>query len=394
MKLALLTTHPIQYHAGWFRGLSDSAGVDLQVFYCHQATPKEQAAAGFGVEFQWDVSLTNGYSHRFLNNVAQAPRVNSFSGLDTPEIKSIIANEQFDAVLINGWHYKSAWQAMRACWKTRTPVMVRSDSHLHSLRSSAKKTAKWPFYRWFIPRLDACLAAGQWSTEYFLYYGAKRDRVFTVPHVIDTDHFRNAAEALTGQRELIRQSWNLAGDATVFLFAGKFIELKRPFDFIKAIAVANDRGRRVVGLMVGDGPERERCQRYAEVNNVPVTFAGFLNQSEMIKAYVASDVLILPSDSETWGLVVNEAMACGCPCIVADSVGCNPDMIMNAVTGFTFPRGDVSALAALIEAVANDPDNLTKMKAQAKQKAEAYSVPRGVEAVLRAAHAAMLRKPN
>src|SRR5438874_2538955 len=215
-RLAILTTHPIQYHGAWFRSLAEQPGLNLDVFYCHQAIAKEQADAGFGVEFDWDVSLLEGYPHRFLKNVARTPTIASFSGLDTPEIKDIIARERFDAVMINGWHYKSAWQAMRACWKTGTVVMVRSDSHLHTSRPLAKRIAKRPFYSWFISKLDACLPVGTWSSDYFLYYGASPERLFIVPHVVDMDYFESESKRLMPQREPLRSQWALDESDVVF----------------------------------------------------------------------------------------------------------------------------------------------------------------------------------
>src|ERR1700674_2913917 len=197
--LAILATHQIQYQAPWFRALAESPEIDLEVLYCHRATPWEQASAGFNVEFDWDVALLDGYRHQFLRNVARKPSLHGFAGLDTPEIATIVKEENFDAVIVNGWNYKSAWQTMRACWRTKTPVMVRSDSHLHTERSLSKKVAKLPLYRWFIPKVDACCAVGTWSREYFLHYGARPDRVFIVPHVVDVDFFRRKAERLRSQ---------------------------------------------------------------------------------------------------------------------------------------------------------------------------------------------------
>ena len=164
-RLAFLSTHAIQYQSRWFQSLANHPKIDLCVFYCHQATPAEQAAAGFGVEFDWDVSLLDGYPHRFLRNLAHKPSIHTFGGMDTPEIKEIINQKSFDAVIINGWNYKSAWQAMRTCWRTKTPVMVRSDSHLRTDRSVARRAAKDPFYRWFIPRLNACLLVSSLSRD-------------------------------------------------------------------------------------------------------------------------------------------------------------------------------------------------------------------------------------
>jgi glycosyltransferase involved in cell wall biosynthesis len=386
VKLAVVTTHPIQYHAAWFRSMARCADIDLEVFYCHRATPSEQAAAGFGVEFDWDVSLTEGYLHRFLKNVAERPSVGLFRGLDTPEINEILATEDFDAVMINGWHYKSAWQTMRACWKSNTPVMVRSDSQLQTERSGLRKAAKWPFYRWFIPRLDACLAVGQRSTDYFRHYGADVAKILLVPHVIDVDFFRSESEKAKPLRTALLGNWGIAPNSRVFLFAGKFIPKKRPMDFVLALKAAVESGAEVAGLMVGDGPLRAACEEFVTTNNLPIRFTGFLNQSEISAAYAAGDFLILPSDGgETWGLVVNEAMACGCPCLVSESVGSAPDMIIEGETGYTFPQGEIRKLGALIKFLANGSNELERLKANAIQKASEYSVERGVDAMLQAA---------
>ena len=86
----------------------------------------------------------------------------------------------------------------------------------------------------------------------------------------------------------------------------------------------------------------------AEQTDVPTHFAGFKNQTELPAYYAAADLLALPSVSETWGLVVNEAMACGTPAVVSAAVGCAPDLIEEGVTGATFPVGDVPAFAEAV----------------------------------------------
>ena len=387
-KLAVVTTHPIQYHGAWFRRLAAEPGLSLEVFYCHQATATEQADAGFGVEFDWDVSLLDGYPHRFLRNVASEPGIAGFGGLDTPEIREIITRERFDGVLINGWHYKSAWQAMRACWRTQTPVMVRSDSHLHTERSGLKRVGKWPFYRWFISKLDACLSVGTWSSDYFLHYGAAPARVMTVPHVIDTDYFVTESDRLRSEGVRLRAKWGLDSAAVVVLFAGKFIEKKRPLDFVNAIARARAQGSNVEGLMVGDGPLRMASEALAVKNDVPVKFAGFLNQSEIVRAYTVADALVLPSDgAETWGLVVNEAMACGVPCFVSDHVGCGPDMIRTGETGAVFPLGNVEALGRLLSEFAGNKKQMSLMRERAREQAQKYTVKVAVDRTVSALEA-------
>jgi glycosyltransferase involved in cell wall biosynthesis len=387
-RVAVVATHPIQYQAPWFRALAQHPEIDLEVFFCHRATPQEQADAGFNVEFNWDVPLLGGYPYRFLQNVAQQPSLNGFAGLDTPEISDIVRCEGFDAVIVNGWHYKSAWQAMRACWRTKTPVMVRSDSHLHTDRSFPKKMVKMPVYRWFIRKVDACCAVGTWSRDYFLHYGAHRDRVFIVPHVVDTDFFRSQAERLRTKQTELRRRWQLDEAATVFLFVGKFIAKKRPLDFVRAIAGANRNGSRIMGLMVGDGPLRSTCEDEVKTAGAPIRFTGFLNQSEIPNAYAAADALVLPSEDETWGLVVNEAMASSKTCLVSDRVGCGPDLIVPGETGHVFPLGNVEALASLLGSYAERRRDLEEMGAKAELGVSRYSIGAAVNGVIGAISAA------
>jgi glycosyltransferase involved in cell wall biosynthesis len=370
-RIAIVDTHPIQYHAPWYRVLGGRRDVEVQVLYCHKATPADQAKAGFGVEFDWDVSLLDGYSWEFLPNVAARPEL-TFRGLDSPELARRILERRYEAVVLNGWHYKSAWQAMRACRKSGTPVLVRSDSHLHSPRNPMNAKVKWPFYRMFIPRLDVCLPVGRWSREYFLHYGARPDRVFEVPHIVDSERIAKEAVGWMERRAELRRRWRLAEEDVVFVFAGKFIQQKRPLDFVRAIGQARSKGARICGLMVGDGFLRPACEAAVKESGAPIRFAGFLNQREMIQAYVAADALVQPSGGETWGLVVNEAMVCGRPCFVSDRVGCGPDLIEEGNTGAIYPCGNVERLAALLEQYA-DRQTLSAMGEWSRGKIRPYS---------------------
>lgn len=384
-RLAIVTTHPIQYHAPWFRALALCPELAIHVFFCHRASPSQQADAGFGVPFEWDTPLLEGYPHSFLINVAKHPATGHFSGLDTPEIREVIANNRYHAVLVNGWHYKSAWQAIWACRRTRTPVMVRGDSHLHSPRGALKLAAKNLLYRTFIPRLNACLAVGTWSKEYYLNYGARQERVFLVPHVIDEEFFERQRARWEPERNELRRHWGLEESATVFLFAGKFIKKKRPLDFVRAIRAAALRDTRIWGLMVGDGPLRTECEAFVAEHGTPVCFVGFLNQSEIVRAYVASDALVLPSD-ETWGLVVNEAMMCHRPAFVSDAVGAGADLVLRGKTGDIFGLGDVDALSELMTRYAIDISKLRQMGQCARARLGGYSVSTAVGGVIEAIH--------
>src|ERR1700730_7118336 len=108
MRLAVVSSHPIQYYAPIFRELDRR--IDLEVFYAHRATPVDQAKAGFLTAFEWDVDLFSGYRSHFLTNVAKTPTTANFFGCDTPEISRCLRAGKFDAVLVLGWYLKSFLQ--------------------------------------------------------------------------------------------------------------------------------------------------------------------------------------------------------------------------------------------------------------------------------------------
>jgi glycosyltransferase involved in cell wall biosynthesis len=379
---AYIITHPIQYYTPVLQHIARSAPDEVQVLYCSGELESSHSQAGFGVKYRWDVPLLEGYRSRFLENRAPCPSTTSFGGLDNPEVSRIIASRKYSAVVVNGWHFKTAWRAIFACWSNRIPVLVRGDSHLRA-PWALRKSVKWPIYRSFVPRLDGCLAAGSWSREYFQHYGAPRNRVFTVPHCVDNQRFAQQRDLLAPQRQELRRKWGIPTDAIVFLFVGKFIPVKRPLDFVKAIGRCAAERPSVMGLMAGDGPLRQHCEEQARGAGTAVRFTGFLNQTQIAEAYAVANAVVLPSETESWGLVVNEAMASGLPCFVSDRVGCNSDLIQRGETGDIYETGDIAGMAKMMVQYA-DSDRLAAMGHIASHKIESYSVEAAAKALLSA----------
>lgn len=384
--VAIVASHPIQYHAHWFRSLAMHDHLDVCVLFGHAATALDQGRSGFSRDFEWDVPLLEGYPHRFLRNTAHQAGPGRFWGINTPEVASVIRRGRFDAVILLGWQHLSDWQAIIGCWTSGTPVLVRGDSNLRMHRSLAKRVLKRLVHGNCIPRFDACLAVGSWSEDYFRFYGARH--IYRAPHSIDHCHF--SPVTTPALRDKARAVFGLPSQATVFLFAGKFIDQKRPLDFVEGVHAAANRGLPVHGLLVGDGPLKEHVAQYAQQTRAPVHFGGFRNQSEIVGAYHASDALVLPSDGrETWGLVVNEAMASGLPCLVSDHVGCGPDLIVPGITGNVFPLGSVETLAELMVQYASNRSSLRTMGDQANLHELRYSQKPSIQGVISALEAVL-----
>ena len=167
-------------------------------------------------------------------------------------------------------------------------------------------------------------------------------------------------------RHKIFNSYGLPIDAIVFGFFGKIYSGKGVMDLLRAYERLN--GDRAALICVGDGSDRTKLERYVRARRIRnVRFTGFVNQSGLPRLYGITDVLVLPSRAENWGLVVNEAMACGCAVLVSDACGCAPDLVQEGVNGFTFPAGNVNALADRMRKLCADP-LLVKSMGQASMR--------------------------
>lgn len=383
MRLAVVASHPVQYYAPLFRHLAGQ--LDLTVFYCHRADQFDQARAGFGVEFDWDVDLLSGYHHQFLENVAKKPGLGRFSGVDTPEVWARLGQGRFDGVLVLGWYLKSFLQALWAAKRSGIPVMVRGDSHLATPRSWLKRLAKEVSYPIFLRQFDAALIVGERNRAYWRHYGYPVERLFSSPHCVDTEWFSARATSQAGNE--LRDKLGISRGAPIATFVGKLVEFKRPADAVLAVAQARALGIPAELLVAGAGQLEAPIRSMAAEHGVPLHTLGFCNQSKMPAVYAAADALILPSTGrETWGLVANEALACGTPTLLSDAVGCAPDLTVNPRVSRTFPMGDVKACGeALVDMLAHPPS-----KADIAQVSEQFSISeaaRGIVAALNAVRA-------
>lgn len=379
MRLAILASHPIQYQAPWFRGLAQAA--DVTVFFAHRQTASEQAAAGFGVPFDWDVDLLNGYRHVFLRNVSASPSVHGFRGCDTPEIAGIIQREKFDAFIVNGWYLKSFLQAAAACRRAGTPVLIRGDSQLGTSQAFLKRAVKQVTHRILLRRFDGFLYVGRRNAEYLEHYGAPGDRLFFVPHFVDNTWFASRAAEALPQRDALRTSWGASPESIVALFVGKLVGHKRPFDLLSALAAGADKN--TIAVFVGSGELEGDLRAQATELGVKAHFAGFKNQSELPLFYSSADALVVPSQ-ETWGLVVNEAMGCGTPAVVSTAAGCLPDMIDEHGTGFSFPFGNTYVLMERLRMVGQKKQSGHDWRPALRTKLQTYSLETAVSGTMTA----------
>jgi glycosyltransferase involved in cell wall biosynthesis len=382
-KVAFVTSHPIQYQVPVFRALAQRDDIDFRVFFAMLPDAHAQGR-GFGVAFEWDIPLLEGYDYTVLKNVSRSPSVVSYRGCDTPDVGQTLAEWGTSVTIVNGWVVKSCIQTLRWCRRNRIPCFVRGEANHLRPRPWWKKVLQKRLVRQF----SGVLPIGRANRAFYASYGVSPKQMFMAPYCVDNSRFGQAADLARNRREEIRKHWHISHDAVCFLFCAKFETKKHPLELVKAfLKTLETRDHHQHLLMVGDGALRPACEELvnqwyehkkgdnpSERKASRITFAGFLNQSEIIDAYAAADCLVLPSDhGETWGLVVNEAFAAGIPAIVSDQVGCHLDLITPNETGLLFPFGDWEELARQLNWCVQHSAELRTMGANAQKRIQDYS---------------------
>jgi len=368
-KVAIVATHPIQYYAPWFAYLAENLDVDVRVFYLWDAGVAGRTDPGFGVPIVWDLPLLDGYAHEFVPNRSPFPGTDRFAGLLNPGLARRLLQFRPQAVLLTTYNNASIAQLLLQ-WRGRgEPLLFRGDSHRLVPRSGIAAGVKRRVVARVFRRFAAALYAGAANKEYFRLHGVPPEKQFYSPHAVDNRRFFAARDAAKTQARGLRREMGIPENYRVILFAGKFEAQKRPLDLLQAFQ--RMRPERAALLFVGEGALEPKIRSQAAAGP-PVYVVPFQNQSLMPRAYAAADLLVLPSQSETWGLVVNEAMCLGLPAIVSSHVGCAYDLVVPDETGLVFPAGDVAALGEAITSALSDDARLRAWGENASRKVRQF----------------------
>ena len=350
LDLKILASHPVQYQAPWFRAMV-AEGLDIEVGYYYPGAAGQVAYdVEFGIEFAWDLDLLDGYPHRcFVGGRAGFGLAEQARA--APKVLAWALRDQETPLLLIGWFTRVVWLVWLLRILTRSPTFVFGDNTPASFAEMPKAAWRHSLLRWLLHRTSAILFVGRHNRLFWTQLGVPNARLFYTPHSIDQVRFANEATCLLPQRRVLCREYGLDPDLPTFLFCGKLIPIKRPLQLLDAFLDAGLRDRAQL-LYVGDGHLRAELERRIQGLGIDhqVHLLGFLNQSQMPLAYVLGEILCLVSERETWGLVVNEALACGRPVIVTETVGCAPDLV-GPENGWVVPVLDHLALTqALLEA--------------------------------------------
>ncbi len=295
-----------------------------------------------------------------------------------------------EAVAIPGWGTPAAVSALRWCLRRGSRALLLSES---TRQDSPRRWTTEQVKRRVLSLFDACVVGGIRHREYVLELGLAKDQVFSSCDVVDNDHFsRGAANAKT-EAEKLRATLDLPEN--YFLACARFVPKKNLAFLICSFGryTKCSSGSPWNLVLVGDGPLRSQLQQAASDAGVEsrVIFRGFQQYEALPAYYGLAGALVLPSTSEPWGLVVNEAMATGLPVLVSTACGCAPDLVKNGVNGYTFDPSDESALADLLAEVSSPRCDRAAFGRASREMIASRTPETFAQAVLQAYHSSLSR---
>jgi glycosyltransferase involved in cell wall biosynthesis len=391
VRLAILSTHPIQYYAPLFKQLTLSGRVSPRVFFSWEQTGAGAVHdPGFARLVKWDIPLLDGYESQFVPNVAARPGTSHFRGLRNPTLIPTLESWRPEALLVFGWNNESHLRVLRH-FRGKVPIFFRGDSTLLGNRPNLRTLARRLTLRWIYRHIDVAIAVGSNNKDYFRWCGVPEDRIAHAPHAVDTARFADPDGLYQSQAGIQLRSMGIRSDERVLLFAGKFIVEKDCLLLLEAFLGAAVPGHLV---MVGNGPFEEQLRARA-AGRTDVHFLPFQNQQAMPMVYRLGDAYVLPSRSETWGLALNEAMACGRPVIASSQVGGARDLVTDRVNGWIFESGNLGQLIAVIREVLGSPaGNLREMGAAAWRDSARSSIEIAADGIARAVTQFVANRPE
>ena len=397
IKLAIIAPTCFYYQAALFRELAAHPRIDLTVYFCSEEGIKAwDVLEMYKVDKQWGVAeeLLEGYRFKFLKNYSPYPSYLKwpFGLINVGIMKEIILGRP-DLVILMSWMNPTWWMALAACVFRGIPFFYMTDANvqIEPLRSKWKRRIKALFLGRLLFRLSAgFLCAGTANKQLYQLYGVPDYKLFPFAYSWGYDSLFKISADLKSRRSQIRADLGLPEDSLVVLYCGRLSREKNLFHLVEAYHRLEHPRKSLV--LVGDGELKQALQdRVEELKVDSVHFFGFQDRNQVSKFYATSDLLVLPSARETWGIVVNEAMCFGLPVVVSHQVGAGIDLVVDGHNGYSVATWDVDALFQSIKQLADlsEEDRLlmgtraADMMREWSQRSLADSLVQSVDAVMR-----------
>ncbi len=358
-RLVILTELIAPYRIPVFNALAHRPDVDLHVIFLSRTDSSMREWRVYEEEIRFSYEVLPCWRKR----------VGKYNGLLNRGLANALRLTSPDAIICGGYNYVSSWQALRWAKRNRVPFLLWSESTSDDQRS--RHALLELLKRKFLENCDAFVVPGKSARDYLEQFGLPLGKIFVAPNAVDTALFSRLRDLEVERRNPLRSQLGLPDK--YFLFVGRLVRAKGVFDLLGAYTLLPSALRQQFGLVLaGEGPSRSELECLArDIYPGVVQFAGFVHREELPGYYTLAECFVFPTHTDPWGLVVNEAMACGLPVICTRIAGCAADLVR--ANGRLVSAGDVGELAAAMEDIARDPALRGRMASESRELIRTYS---------------------
>lgn len=361
LKLVIVTELIAPYRIPVFNALAQRKELDLHVIFLSETDPARRQWHVYKNEIEFHYQVLPSWRGRF----------GKYHALINRGVLKAFERIMPDVIVCGGYNYLASWQT--AIWAKfrHVPMLLWTESTAHDQRNGRAlveilKTR-------FMQLCDGFVVPGAASADYLKNRGVAHERIFHAPNAVDIELFSSLAQESRQAEDQFRPGLSLP--SRYFLYVGRFVKEKGLFDLLQAYAQLDPGLRNEIGLvLVGDGADRvELMEQASRIQPGTVRFAGFVQRDGLPALYALADALILPTHSDTWGLVVNEAMSCALPVIVTDVAGCAQDLVKDGWNGCVVAPADSVQLSSAMARLAGDSELRRQMGQRSRQIIQEYS---------------------
>ena len=357
----ILTEIIAPYRISVFNVLARRAGLDLHVIFLAETDETLR---------QWRVYKNEiCFSHQILPSWRW--RAGKSSLLINRGLWSALNQASPHVIICGGYNYAASWEALLWARRHGVAFVLWSESN----RQDARRGRPWVEFlkTYFLRHCDRFVVPGRASFEYLRSLGAPEASILTAPDAVDNSLFATQAESSRAHATEFREKLGLP--SRFILFVGRLVPEKGIFDLLEAYAKLESDLRSEVGLVfAGDGISKEELVQQAKrISPGAICFPGFAQREDLAGLYALAETLVLPTHSDPWGLVVNEAMACGLPIVVSSVAGCSADLVGDGWNGYVVPPRDSEKLSVAIDSLLRQPELKQTMSAHSLERIRKYS---------------------
>ncbi len=330
MKILWLTNIPSPYRVNFFNELGK---------YCDLTVLFERKGSNERDNSWLSVEVKN------FNAVFLKGKKTGVAEAFCPSVGKYIKRKKYDSIVVTNYSDLTGIYAIFLLKLKRIPYCIEGDGAFAGSGKGLKEKIK----RWLLKKSQICFSTAEEHDKYYKTYGVAQNKIVRYPFTSLYDRDILLKPVLVSEKQSIREKLGIKKEK-VIISVGQFIHRKGFDVLIKASAELKDFGV----YIIGGNPTTEYTKLLDEFSLNNVHFIGFQNKQSLGEYYKASDIFVLPTREDIWGLVINEAMSKGLPVVTTNKCIAGLELINDEKLGRIVPVDDVEAVVKAVKDVYNN----------------------------------------